>query len=151
NATEGAEADPEDNKTLLSGKLPGGSESNHVVTVTAPKVDGQKVVLEGLTISHGNGYNRASKVTVNGTEFSRGNGGGMAIGNAIVEIINSAIVDNKTSDKVGQVGFSAGIFAFGQSILTLKNCKINNNVCAGNGGGLYVDRSVAYIYDSEIN
>src|SRR5690606_37264819 len=36
-------------------------------------------------------------------------------------------------------------------VVTLKNVKINDNVSVGNGGGLYIDRSVAYIYDSEIS
>jgi len=151
NATDGAVADPVNNKTLLSGKLANGSETYHVVTVSTPKIDGQKVVIDGLTISHGNGFDRGSKVNINGLDFPRGNGGGMSIGNAVVEILNTDIVDNKTSGTGSTAGYSAGVFAFGGSVVTFKNSKINDNESAGNGGGLYVDRSIAYIYDSEIN
>lgn len=151
NPSTGAVADPQVNKTLLSGKLNSGVEAYHVVTVTAPKIEGQKVIIDGLTISHGNGYDRGSRVTINDVAFSRGNGGGISIGNSIVDIYNTDIVDNKTSGTGGTAGFSGGVFIFSESVVTFRNCKINDNISSGNGGGLYVDRSVVYIYDSEVN
>lgn len=151
NPSQGATSDPQKNKTLLSGNLGGGDQSYHVVTVTAPKVEGQKVVIDGVTISHGNGFDRGSRVTINDTPFSRGNGGGMSIGNAIVEIINTDVVDNETSGASNVAGFCGGVFIHSNSVVTFRNCKINDNNSAGNGGGLYVDRSIAYVYDSEVN
>lgn len=149
-AQQGAQPDPAVHKTILSGKVSDARESYHVVTVTAPKSDEALVVLKGLTITDGNGYGRSSRVTINETAFSRGNGGGMAIGNSRVEIIDTDVIGNKTSSTDG-VGYCAGVFIFGGSEVTLRNCRINQNESAGNGGGLYVDRSVAYVYDSEIN
>lgn len=151
NATTGASADPKVNKTLLSGNLPSGNQTYHVVTVTAPALEGQKVVIDGLTISHGNGYDRGSILTIGGVGFARGNGGGMSIGNAIVDIINTDIVDNETSGAGNAAGYAAGVFAFGGSLVTIENSKINDNSSSGNGGGLWVDRSTAYIYNSEFN
>lgn len=150
NPQQGAQADPVAHKTILSGKVSEERQSYHVVTVTAPKTEDAKVVLSGLTITDGNGYGRSSKVSINGTDFSRGNGGGISIGNSIVEIIDTEVSKNKTSSTDG-AGYCAGIFIFGGSEVTIRNCRVNQNESAGNGGGLWVDRSVAYVYESEFN
>ena len=143
NATEGAEADPVNNKTLLSGKLPNGSETYHVVTVTAPRIEGQKVVIDGVTISHGNAGTPTTSANVNGTNFRRDYGGGLVIGNAIVDILNTEISNNKSAK------FVAGVRIFGESIVTMRNSKVHRNISVSNGGGLWADNSTVYIYDSE--
>lgn len=140
-AAEGAEADPASHKTILSGD----GSSYHVVTVTAPRSEGQKVVLEGLTISHGKASGTASSVAINGVDFRRDYGGGVIIGNATVDILDTDIVDN-SSDK-----FVAGLYAFGESVVTIKRSRVNNNISAGNGGGAWINSSTAYVSDSEFN
>lgn len=150
NPTDGDQPNSEVNKTILSGKVSADRESYHVVTISAPKVENLIVTLKGLKITGGNAYNRGSQVNVNGVNFNRGVGGGILIGNTVAELIDLEVVDNKTS-AIGTAGMAPGIFIFGESEVTLKNCKVNQNHSIGNGGGLWVDRSVAYIYDSEFN
>lgn len=135
-------ADPSVNKTILSGKLSNGSETYHVVTVSAPKADDQKVVLDGLVISDGNAGTATTTVKINGTDFRRDYGGGVTIGNARAEVVNCEITGNKSQK------FVAGIYIFGASEVTIKGAEISKNVSKNNGAGLWVSEANAYIYNS---
>ncbi|ARS35157.1 BACON domain-containing protein [Pontibacter actiniarum] len=139
-AEEGAEANPAQHTTVLSG----GGVAYHVVTVSAPKTDGQKVVLEGLRITDGKAAAATTSATINGTAFRRDYGGGLTIGNAVVEVLNTEVVDNKSDKNV------AGLYAFGGSVVTIRNSKINGNISTGNAGGVWISESTAHIYDSEV-
>ncbi|AKD02022.1 BACON domain-containing carbohydrate-binding protein [Pontibacter korlensis] len=139
-ATEGSEASPHQYRTILSG----GGVSYHVVTVSAPKTEGQKVVLEGLKITEGKAGPATSSAKINGTSFRRDYGGGITIGNAVVDILDTEIVDNMSDKNV------AGLYAFGGSVVTIHRSKINNNSSAGNAGGVWISESVAHMYDTEV-
>src|SRR5690606_27126215 len=128
-AGKAAAADPAVHKTILSGKLASG-ESYHVVTVSAPKVVDQKVVLDGRVITGGNASTAGTSASIDGTAFRRDYGGGMTIGGALVEINNCEIIENR-SEK-----FVAGLFIFGDASVTIKNSKINKNISKSNGAGI---------------
>lgn len=138
-ASEGATADASVYKTILSGN----DASYHVVTVSASKAEAQKVVLEGLIVSNGKASSEGSSAEVNGIAFRRDYGGGVTIGNAIVDIVNTEIVNNASEKNV------AGLYAFGGSVVTIKDSKVNNNISEGNAGGVWISESTAYISDSE--
>ncbi len=140
-AAEGSEANHQQHATILSG----GGVAYHVVTVSAPKTEGQKVVLEGLRITDGKAGTATSSATINGTNFRRDYGGGVTIGNAVVDILNTEIVENKSDKNV------AGLYAFDGSVVTIRNSKINNNASSGNAGGVWISESEAHIYDSEVS
>lgn len=137
-------ADPAVNKTILSGQLSSG-EAYHVVTVSAPKIEDQKVVLNGLVITGGNASTAGTSASINGAAFRRDYGGGMTIGGALVEINNCEIIENR-SEK-----FVAGLFIFGDASVTIKNSKINKNISKSNGAGIWANASKVYIYGSEVN
>lgn len=139
-----ASADPAVHKTILSGQLANG-ESYHVVTISAPKVEEQKVVLDGLVITGGNASSAGTSAAINGTAFRRDYGGGMTIGGSVVEITNCEIIENK-SEK-----FIAGLYIFGSGQVTVKSSKVNKNISKGNGAGIWASASELYIYDSEVN
>ena len=132
---------PEEHASILSGT----GQSYHVVTVSAPKAEGEKVVLQSLEIREGMAGTSTTPVNINGTEFRRDYGGGLIVGNAVLEIIDSKIVDN-TSEK-----FAAGIYAFGETALTIMGTKVSNNSSTSNAGGIWVASSVAHIYGSEFS
>ncbi|TPE41028.1 BACON domain-containing protein [Pontibacter mangrovi] len=139
-AAEGSEANPQEHATILSG----GGAAYHVVTVSAPKIEGQKVVLEGLRITDGKAGAATSSAEINGLAFRRDYGGGITIGNAVVDILSTEIVDNKSDKNV------AGLYAFGGSVVTVKNSKINRNLSSGNAGGVWISESEAHFFDSEV-
>lgn len=140
-ATNSTTPDPSQYKSILSGE----GSSYHVVTVSAPRAgEEEKVVLQGLTISQGNASSQGTFTTINGTDFRRDYGGGITIGNAVVDIIDTEIVDNESEKNV------AGLYAFGGSTVNIRNSKVNRNISAGNAGGVWISESTAYIYDSEV-
>ncbi|MBX6379373.1 MAG: right-handed parallel beta-helix repeat-containing protein [Thermoflavifilum aggregans] len=146
-ATLGASADPSTNKTILSGDLGGGNTAYHVVAVSAPKVNGLKVTLVGLTITEGNASNKSTKFDLNGTTFYRNDGGGMIIGNANVEINNCEIINNHSQYS------NAGIFINGGAEVIIRNSKVNKNIASGgNGAGIWVyGSSILKVYNCEIS
>lgn len=148
---DGAIADPRVHKTVFSGKQANGSESYHVVAVTAPVEQGEKVRINGVTIKEGNGSDRGTRITIGGIGYSRGNGAGMIIGGSKVELEKVEVIDNKTSSDRGTVGQAAGVFVFADAEVTISDSKINNNNSANNGGGLWIDKATAFVFDSEIN
>lgn len=133
---------PEEHASILSGT----GQSYHVVTVSAPKAEGEKVVLQGLEIREGMaGSSSTAPVSINNIEFPRHYGGGLIAGNAVLEIIGSKIVDNASER------YAAGIYAFGETVLTIKDTKVSSNSSTSNAGGLWVASSVAHIYGSEFS
>ncbi|MCM4169229.1 hypothetical protein KCTC52924_00710 [Arenibacter antarcticus] len=140
NATKDTESDPSNYTTILSGN----DSSYHVVVVSASKDEGQKVGLHGLTISEGNAGSASTSTEINGVKFRRDYGGGVVIGNAIVNISDTRIIENK-SEK-----FVAGIYAFEGSVVTMDNSEVSNNISVSNVGGIWVSESKMYISNSKI-
>lgn len=150
-ATASSTPDAEQNPTIFSGKLNSGTEVYHVMVVTAPKVDGMQVEIQGITIRDGNTTDRSTRITVNGIGYSRGNGGGMNIGGSKVVLRQVTVTENKATDRVGTQGFATGMFVHSEAELYMFDSHVTKNEGRGNGGGLWVDRSNAYIYNSTFN
>ncbi|QBR13282.1 BACON domain-containing protein [Sphingobacterium sp. CZ-2] len=139
-------------KTILDGRFASGKQAFHTVTVTAAKESGSQVYIEGLVITGGNATDRSTNISINGLNFSRGQGGGMAIGGSQVHLKNVEIIENKATADKGTVGFAAGMYAFGSANVIMENSKVNNNTNAGNnGGGVWMHTSNLTAYHSQFN
>ncbi|MBE8721939.1 right-handed parallel beta-helix repeat-containing protein [Sphingobacterium pedocola] len=139
-------------KTILDGKMASGKEAFHTVTVTAVLENESMVYLEGLTIRGGNATNRGSNVSINGVQYNRGHGGGIAIANAIVHLKEVEIVDNKASTSGGTAGYAAGMYVFAGAKVTMEDSKVNNNSNNNNnGGGVWVADASLVAYRSQFN
>lgn len=139
-ATTGAIANP----AVYSTVLDGGGTANHVVTVTAPTVAGQKVSLKGITMKSGTTASAAGTVTINGLAYSKTQGGGMIIGRATVQLDSCTLSENSA------FGGGGAIYCFTNATLTLNKSVIKNNTVSAtsaNGGGIFMDKqSVLYTY-----
>ncbi|WP_353136554.1 BACON domain-containing carbohydrate-binding protein [Pseudopedobacter sp.] len=145
-ATVGAVANPEVNKTILSGQLATG-KVYHTVVVTALLEQDKQVEIDGFTIRDGSAYSANSSVTINGIAVNRSYGGGMIIAGSKVEIKNSIISNNETSTHC------AGVFLTGNAHVTFRNSSVSSNsglVATTNGAGIWNDGSTLYMYDSEV-
>lgn len=147
-AADDTEPDAQAYPTIFSGKLPSGASSFHVVSITAPLADQEKVELQGVTIRDGNGSDRNTKIKVNGKEISRGNGAGIVVGGARLVLRQVNVVENTTSNVRGVSGYAAGIYALTGSELFIYDSHVDNNKADANGGGLWVEGSKAYIFNS---
>lgn len=151
NPTSNSTANPAVYKTIFDGQLSSSINSYHTVTITAPFDAESKVSISGIVIKGGNATNRGSNVTIADVRYNRGWGGGMLIANARVELSNVEVIENKTSNSGGTVGYGAGIYAFNNAEITLKNVKINNNRGGNNGGGLWLADGRLIAYNSQFN
>src|SRR5690606_38411124 len=151
NPTSSSTANPAVYKTIFDGQLSSSINSYHTVTITAPFDAESKVSISGIVIKGGNATNRGSNVTIADVRYNRGWGGGMLIANARVELSNVEVIENKTSNSGGTVGYGAGIYAFNNAEITLKNVKINNNRRGNNGGGLWLADGRLIAYNSQFN
>jgi hypothetical protein len=140
-ASEGDEADPATHKTILSGS----GTSYHVVLISASKIQGQKAVLSGLTITDGNASSSSAAIGINGVSFVRNYGGGVIAGNTVAELVDCEVIANNSR------GHCGGIYVFGNSEITIRNSKVNENSSSSNGGGAWIHTSTAYVYNSEFN
>ena len=124
NAATGAVADPATNATILDGA----GKAYHTVVVASPKVDGEKVVIEGVTIK--GGANTAESVgflPCNGVNLTSTQAAGIALINSVVDLKNVTVTGNKASN-------NAGLYTAGCDI-TMTSCKIEGNETTGNSGG----------------
>lgn len=135
---KGDVSDPQTHATILDG-----AGVYHVVTVSAPKASDQKVVLQGLKITGGKAGTSTTPVSINGTGFRRDYGGGVIVGNATLEIVDSEIYEND-SEK-----FVAGIYVFEDAELTMRGTRVYENHSSSNAGGIWVANATAHVYDSE--
>ncbi|WP_086948598.1 BACON domain-containing protein [Sphingobacterium sp. JB170] len=147
-AEEGSVPDARSYQTVFSGKLPSGAASFHVVAITAPLADQEQVELQGITIRDGNGSDRNTTIKVAGKEISRGKGAGIVISGARAILREVNVVENKTSNVRGVSGYAAGIYALSASELYIYDSHVDRNRSDANGGGLWVDESKAYIFNS---
>ncbi|MDR2283981.1 MAG: hypothetical protein LBE37_12265 [Sphingobacterium sp.] len=151
-ALPGARPNADLYKTVLEGKLTSGKEVFHTVTVTAALDQDSKVHLEGLTIQGGNATDRATNTTISSVKYSRGNGGGLLIANAIVYLKKVEIVGNKATNDKGTAGFAAGMYVFAGARVTMEDSKVNENTNNNNnGGGVWVADATLTAYGCEFN
>jgi len=151
-ALPGATPNAELHETILDGKMASGKAAFHTVTVTATLDTESKVYLEGLTIRGGNATDRGTNTTINGVKYSRGQGGGIAIANAIVYMKHVKIIENKATADKNTAGFAAGMYVFGGAKVTMEDCKVNNNSNTGNnGGGVWIYEGSMTAYRSQFN
>lgn len=158
-AAEGAVADPVANETILDGD----HAVCHVVAVTAAKMNGMKVSLDGFTIKNGSSqFSSVGSTTIGGVKFYQSYGAGIFIGNATVDILNCKIVDN-TDIRMGAIRVDAGaealfdncvvadnatkstttyncggLWADGAKLLRINNCTFSNNKASGVAPCIYV-------------
>lgn len=145
-AANGAVANAELNKTILSGQLSTG-KVYHVMVITALQEQDKKVELDGVVIRDGSAHSTSSTVTVNGIAINRSYGGGLIVAGSKVEIKNSVISNNETGTHC------AGAFLTGNADVTFRNSSVSNNsglVATTNGAGIWNDGSTLYMYDSEV-
>lgn len=139
-ATKDTEPDAEQYKTILDGN----DSSYHVVTVSAAKEEGAKVEIVGLTITNGHAGDLSASADINGLGFRRDYGGGITIGNAVVDIRDTHIIDNK-SEK-----FAAGLYAFADAEVTIDGSEVSNNSSSSNVGGIWIREAKAFINNTKI-
>lgn len=125
-----AEANASLNKTILDGN----NKSYHVMVVGAAKLPGEKVFIDGITITRG--YNTAD----NAYNLKYGNddltytlvanyAAGLGLVNTEVELHNVTVTSNTGNN-------AAGIFALGSKV-KMSRCTVSENVSAGNGAGAW--------------
>ena len=141
NPKDGDVADPVNNPVIISGE----DVCYHCMVVGAPKSDLFSVKISGLTITRGNPYTSATKVTINGGVTYKSYGGGMTISGGRNLIENCNIIGNYSQKS------NAGVFLTGGAETTFMNCRISENSGKGNGCGLWNGpKCVTYMYDCEI-
>ncbi|QRX64218.1 hypothetical protein JS578_02875 [Dysgonomonadaceae bacterium zrk40] len=143
-ATEGAQPDPLNNETILSGNR----EVFHTMTITAPVEEGKKVMLNNLTITQGHaGQSNAGTLSIGGLTYRRSYGGGISVGGSKVEINNCVITDNESRQH------AAGIYMFNGAELMMRDCDITNNkgiLEASNGGGIFNESATLYLMNCNV-
>lgn len=142
-AVTGAVADPS-NETILSGNL-GTTQAYHVVVVSAVKNETNKVVLKNLTIQDGKGHSKNKEIYryAGESEFDAGEGAGLCIGVANVEMTDCRIT--------GNTGAYAGgcIIAYGAEAV-FERCTFSGNAVTGNGGGVWNEGDII-MYDCTVS
>jgi len=147
-ALEGAVSDPTSYETVLSGNTTSG-RVYHTVAITAPVQTGQKVVLQGLSIKHGQAAaSGTGNISINGASYYRFYGGGLIVARSTVDILECEISENAT-------GFhAAGVFAFSGATVRFERSTIKENegtFNGGNGGGVFNEAATVYFNDCEIS
>ena len=170
NASNGAISDPSANITILDGD----NKSNHVIIVTAPVEENQKVFIKGVTVKNGNTA-ASGGVNINGIEYGKNFGGGLIAGKSTVELNycvfsdntavsgggaiysfdgatlvlnNTVLKNNKTTASGGNGG---AIFIFGNSKLFINNSTISNNGAGGFAGALYAYTGTFHMYNTTVD
>ncbi|MVZ67378.1 hypothetical protein GQF61_16105 [Sphingobacterium sp. DK4209] len=141
-ASTGATADPINNKTELNGD----DKAIHVLTILAPKTPGQKVEIDGFTLTKGKAGGTGT-VPSNGLNISRQHGAGLLIAGSVVELKNMRITDNSSANH------NPGVYLTAAADVIIRNSTISNNYCtiaSSNGGGIWNDGSRLQLIDSEI-
>ena len=124
NAATGAMADAANNKTILDGA----GKAYHTLVVASPKVDGEKVVLEGITVKGGaNTAESVGYLPCEGVNLTSTHAAGIAVINSVVDMKNVTITGNSASN-------NAGLYVSGCDI-TMTSCVVEGNTTTGNSGG----------------
>ncbi|GLB49601.1 choice-of-anchor Q domain-containing protein [Neptunitalea lumnitzerae] len=117
--------------TILSGDIGvQGSNSDNVYHVVIASGDVNTALLDGVTITDGNGVTSYTSILVNGNTITRSAGGGMNCKNTSPLVNNVLINNNRASE-------GAGMYNNNNANPTLTNVTISNNISSGsNGGGI---------------
>lgn len=128
NAATGAVADAANNATVLDGQ----NKVYHTMVVGAPRVSGEKVVLEGITIKGGSNSDaqKALIITYNEHNVLGDYAGGLSIAGSAVDMKNVKITDNTAYN-------AAGLYCIGGE-LNISDCVISGNTSGGNGGSAWI-------------
>ena len=136
NAATGAVADASANKTILDGD----GKAYHTLVVGAAKVAGEKVVLEGFTVTGGNtSADAVGSLPCNGVNLAGQNGGGVVLINSAVDMKNVTVTGNKAES-------FAGLYCTGCDI-NMTGCAIDNNNAITNVGGAYFTTDTKLVMD----
>jgi hypothetical protein len=136
NAATGAVADAAANKTILDGA----GKAYHTLVVSSPKVEGEKVVIEGITISGGvNTADAVGFLPCNEANLTATNGGGLALVNTVVDLKNVTISGNNASN-------AGGLYCTGTEV-NMTNCTITGNESATNNGGAVFTTDTKLVMD----
>lgn len=137
NATAGAVADAAANATVLDGN----GVSLHTMVIGAPKVDGEKVVIEGITIKGGKNVaeDQTVLVPVNGIKLAGNYAAGIALFNSTVEMKNVTVTANMGN-------CAAGLYCAGSDV-TMTGCKVDANEGTGNGAGAWFTTGTKLLMD----
>lgn len=139
-AAGGEVADASVNKTILDGN----AKSWHVMVVGAPKVAGEKVEIEGITITNGKNIVDNTYAIAYGPEDAQykiaGNyAAGLALVGTEVDLKNVTVSKNNGTN-------GAGLFAVGSKI-NMTNCEVSENVSTGNGAGAWFSSETELVMD----
>lgn len=130
-ATDGALSDPSINVTAFDGD----NLANHVVVISAPPLDGQVVLLQGITIQKGNAVGTGA-LSIGGIEYPKNFGGGLIVAKSALELDQCVIMDNTALSGGG------AIYAFGGAAVDLRNSVVKNTTATAsgaNGGALFIN------------
>ena len=129
---EGAIADASVNKTILDGD----GKSWHVMVVCAPKTAGEKVVIEGITIT--NGYNMEENIY--GLVYGEGDDAVSLIGNkaAGLGLINTEVELRNVTVQSNSGFQAAGVFGYHAKV-TMTGCTVADNASSSNCAGAWFD------------
>ena len=138
NASAGATANPSANPTIIDG----GETAAHVLVVAAPKVEGMKVTLSGLTIK--GGKSTAGDAVLNFGELSlyQDYAAGLALMGSVVDMENCVVTGN---DGVN----AAGLYCTGSSV-NIKGGEISGNTSSGNGAGAWFAAGTDLVMDGTV-
>ena len=134
-----------ENQTILNGEIEQGYNAYHVVAITAPSINGQKVSVENIIITGGNAASSGDDITINALSFKRIVGAAVTVGNSKVDIKNCTITDNHSQ------GGTPGLFAFSNADISIENTDFINNIgtgSTGNGASLWIDESTIRVNNS---
>lgn len=116
---------PGENVTTFNGT----STAYHVVTVTAPVVEGRRVVLKGITITKGKAAGSYT-TTVNGTAFKSNQGGNVSVGLSAVDFVGCTISS-------GAATYGGGVYLYPGADALFEDCTISSNTATSNCAGIY--------------
>lgn len=136
NAATGAVADAANNKTILDGA----GKAYHTLVVSSPKVEGEKVVIEGITISGGvNTADAVGSLPCNDANLASTNGAGLALVNTIVDLKNVTVSGNAGAN-------AAGLYC-ASTELNMTNCTVTGNESSTNTGGALFTTDTKLVMD----
>lgn len=140
-----ADYDPSVNVTTLSGALESGNNAYHVVTVTAAKVEGRKVVLKGFTITGGDSSDLDEGYMIGGVSYNKGNGAGIIVGASVVEIEDCTITGNVAGRH------AAGAYLCPKGEVYMTGCRIVSNETKVNAGGIWNSGATLYMNNCSVS
>ena len=137
NAATGAAADASNNATILDGE----GKSYHVLVVAAPKVDGEKVVLEGITVKGGANNEAQLEFTtpINGSNLAGNYAAGLALIGTAIDLKNVTVTGNNGHSGVG-------VFCINSDV-NMTGCQITENTSIANGSGAWITTGSKLVMD----